>query len=666
MTVSFSEYVTRDDGVWIRITILIPGVDVKLFIKVLRFAFPFWKMILLSVFITCSYVVLDNFSLWVSVDLVQELFSVDKVSHSMAHVMTDSAVITSGPGQEKPSSKTGDLIGMVGISQPGSFYESINRKIKSWLIFDDKNKTLKIVCLVIILSFLLKNVCSYLRRVLSNYIGLHIVIGMRNKLNSKILRLPLSFFEKHSSGEFVSIVFNDVGMVNTILEDSFGKFLMIPLQILVNMLILLIISWKLTLITFLIIPISGILIVRIGKSIRRRSKRMFEQIANVTSVFQESVSSIRIVKAFISEAKEEKKFRDSNQEYFKKTFRANRLSYLTSPLNETLAAVILVLLLWFGGRMVYQGTGLNAEGFIRYLVFLLTMFNPLKELSKFNNEIQMGMAAAERIFRIIESPPEVYHKPGSIELKNFQYAVEFKDVTFQYDETAGPVLNRIDLRIHKGEMAAFVGHSGAGKSTLVDLIPHFYDVVSGHIMIDGLDINDYTLESLRRQIGIVTQDAILFNDTVRMNIGYGMEGATDDQIIEAAKIANAWDFIRQMDGGLSAMIGERGIKLSGGQKQRLSIARAVLKNPPILILDEATSALDSESEKIVQDAIDHLMKNRTVLAIAHRLSTIIHADKIVVLNQGNLVDVGRHSELLERCPVYQKLYDMQFKNQDRG
>lgn len=611
-----------------------------------------------------SYVALDNFSLWISVDLVRELFTTESQGHG-TRASVDTVTISVPSSQIQTRDKKSDLMNIIGINKPGTFYEKINGKIKSWLIFDDKYQTLKVVCFVIITAFFLKNICAYLRRVLSNFIGLHIVIGMRNKLNAKILRLPLSFFEKHSSGEFVSIVFNDVGAVNSILEDSFGKFLMIPLQIVVNLLILVLISWKLTMITFLIIPISGILIVQVGKSIRRRSKRMFEQIANVTSVFQESVSSIRIVKAFISESKEEKKFKDSNQEYFKKTFRANRLSYLTSPLNETLAAIILVLLLWVGGNMVYQGAGLNAEGFIRYLVFLLTMFTPLKELSKFNNEIQMGMAAAERIFRIIETTPEVYHKSGAMVLNEFQNYIEFKEVSFHYDGISDLVLNRINLRIKKGEMIAFVGHSGAGKSTLVDLIPHFYDLTSGEIYIDGIDITNYTLKSLRRQIGIVTQDAILFNDSVRMNIGYGMEGATDDQIIEAAKIANAWEFIQQMDGGLSGMIGERGIKLSGGQKQRLSIARAVLKNPPILILDEATSALDSESEKIVQEAIDYLMQNRTVLAIAHRLSTIIHADRIVVLNKGNLIDTGRHRELLARCGIYQKLYDMQFKNQDR-
>ncbi len=401
----------------------------------------------------------------------------------------------------------------------------------------------------------------------------------------------------------------------------------------------------------------------IGQSIRRRSRRVFKQIANVTALFQEIVTSIRIVKAFSNEQFETERFRNANMGYFKMLFRANRLNYMTSPMNETVASLIMVVLLWIGGQMVFQGNELSANGFIRYIVFLLALFNPLKELSKFNNEIQTGMAAAERIFNLLEEPQETYLQAGVRPLKTFEREICYEQVSFRYQPDLPDVLKEMNLTIHKGEMVALVGPSGAGKSTLVDLLPRFYNATSGVIRIDGIPIQDFNLESLRSHIGVVTQDTILFNDTVRRNIAYGIENIDDETIITAAKIANAWDFIQEMENGLDTIIGERGIKLSGGQKQRLSIARAVVKNPPILILDEATSSLDTESEKMVQAAIDNLMQNRTVIAIAHRLSTIIHAHQIVVLNQGRIVDIGPHSLLLGRCPDYQRLYAVQFSSQ---
>jgi subfamily B ATP-binding cassette protein MsbA len=392
---------------------------------------------------------------------------------------------------------------------------------------------------------------------------------------------------------------------------------------------------------------------------RRRSRRVFKQVSVLLTAFQESVSAIRIVKAFTAEEREVQRFDNANTGYYRKELRARRLRFITAPLNETVGVGIFVVLLWYGGNQVYAGTGLNAEQFLRFLVLLFATFQPIRDFSGLNNVLQTGMAAAERIFDLMDTTPEVYDPPGACDLPPFHDHIVLDGVHLSYDEGV-PVLDDINLEIRKGEMVAFVGHSGAGKSTLVDLIPRFYDVERGKVLIDGIDISQVRLQSLRSQIGIVTQETILFNDTIRINVGYGVPSCSDSEIVSALKSANAWEFVERMEQGLDTVIGERGVNLSGGQRQRLSIARAILKNTPILILDEATSSLDTQSEKLVQKAIDNLMQNRTVLAIAHRLSTVIHADKIVVMDRGRIAAVGRHEVLLDSCARYRELYQMQF------
>ena len=627
----------------------------KLYIKVLQFLKPYWKLILTSIFLTFVYIVLNNLSLWVSVDFVRELFDPENVAIARQQASGEAVRDTLAASAQSSREQLTETL------KTGSLYQKINYAVKRVILRENRFETLKIVCLVIFLSFFLKNLVFYVRRVIINFIELKIIVGLRNRLYDVLLRLPLSFFERKKTGELTSVVFNDVSAVNTVLNNSFGKMILTPLQVLTNLTILVLISWRLSLITFVIIPVSAVLLVKIGQSIRRKRRRVFRQIASVMAVFQETISSIRIVKAFTSEQRENEKFREVNRQFFKTIFRANRFSYLTSPLNETFAALVLVVLLWYGGNLVYTNAGLNAEDFIRYLVFLFTTFQPLKEISGLNNNIQTGLAAAERIFNLMEQAPEVYERPGARELKEFREAIRYEHVYFRYNEDEPYVLRDINVEIRKGETVAFVGHSGAGKTTLVDLLPRFYDVTRGRITIDGTDIRDLTLHSLRRSIGVVTQEQILFNDTVRMNIGYGLENVSDEEIIAAAKAANAWEFIQKMENGLDTVIGERGVKISGGQKQRLSIARALLKNPPILILDEATSSLDTESERLVQEAIEKLMENRTVLVIAHRLSTIIHSDKIVVLREGKVEDIGTHGQLLENCPYYRHLYEIQFQ-----
>jgi len=633
----------------------------KLYLKIIQFIKPFWKLVVVAIFLTFFYVIFNNISLWVSVDFIRELFTTENQLTQVNDVVADSSSVS---GKENKSTQQPDA-GLIDAKSKNNLYKDINSAIKRIIIQKDKYDTLKVVCLVIFFSFLLKNISLYFKKVVVNFIQLKIINNIRNKLHNVMLHLPLSFFEKRHSGDLTSIVFNDVNSVNNVLRDSFGNMLLTPIQVISNLVILILISWKLSLITFTIVPVSGLLIVKIGQSIRRKSRRVFLKISGVVSVFQETISGIRIVKAFTAESKEISFFEKANAQYFKVLFRKNNLNFATSPLNETLGILILVSLLWYGGGLVYSNAGLAAEDFIRYLLFLFAMFQPLKDLSGLNNSLQTGFAAAERIFNVIDMEQEIYNKPGARELTGIHNSIRYSNINFRYNETDKEVLHDVNLEIKRGETVAFVGHSGSGKTTLVNLLPRFYELQHGRIEIDGVDVHEYTLHSLRKQMGIVTQDSILFNDTVRANIAYGVVLNTPEhEIIAAAKAANAWEFIEKMDNKLDTMIGERGVNLSGGQKQRISIARAILKNPPILILDEATSALDTESEKLVQEAIDKLMRNRTVLVIAHRLSTVIHADKIIVVNKGKIMDSGTHRELLKSCPIYKQLYEMQFRDEN--
>jgi len=622
----------------------------NIYIKVLKLITPYWKALVLSLVLTFMYVVFNNVSLWISVDFIRELFEPNYGQTEQVSTEAESASRT----REDHLQKMFDVGSEIGL------YQKINYQVKSLLLQENKYDTLKVVCLIIFLAFLFKNIAHYLHHVLLNYIEIRIVVNLRDNLHKRLLFLPLRFFEKRHSGFLTSIVFNDVNAINQVLNRSFGKMILSPIQILTNIGILILISWELSLITFLVVPFSTIVIVKIGQSMRRRSRKVFRQIADVVANFQEAISAIRIVKAFTSEDKEIERFSSSNYQWFRKLFRANQLKFATSPINEILFVLILVFLLWYGGNMVYSKSGLSAEDFIRFLVFLFTMFQPIKDLSGINNVIQTGLAAAERIFDVLETDQEIYEKPDSVALKTLKNEIRFEEVSFRYDEDNPEVLKNVNLTIPRGKMVAFVGHSGSGKTTLINLLPRFYEILKGKILIDGTDIRDYTLWSLRKQMGIVTQDTVLFNDTVRGNIAYGLDECSEEAIIEAAKTANAWEFIKELPQGLDTHIGEKGIRLSGGQKQRLSIARAVLKNPPILILDEATSALDTESERLVQEAIDNLLKSRTVLVIAHRLSTITNAGMIVVMNQGEIIDTGTNEELLEKSEIYKNLSQQQF------
>ena len=484
---------------------------------------------------------------------------------------------------------------------------------------------------------------------------------MRNKLYSHFHYLSLSYFNKNKSGELTAVLVNDIDNMRNSLSIMFQKLFVEPINIIILMSLLFIVSTKLALIAILIIPVSGIIIFGISHSIRRRSARSQAQLAGMTSMIAETIGSMRIVKAFATKGFEINRFAKETQKYYKLMIRRDRLRFVSSPVSETFGATIAALLLWVGARDVLVIESISSEDFLRFILLLFSLFQPLKNLTNVVNELQNGLASADRVFAIMDIKSDIQDVDNAFKVKDLNSSLSFNDVSFTYGNKDEKVLNNINFKINKGEIFALVGPSGAGKSTLVDLIPRFYDTLSGSIKIDGKDIKDLELKSLRSLMGIVTQETFLFDDTVKANISYGVENISDDEIKDASKAANAHEFIRKLPDGYNTIIGERGVSLSGGQKQRIAIARAIVKNPPILILDEATSSLDSESEKHVQSAIENLMSERTVFVIAHRLSTVHNANKILVLENGQIVQEGKHDDLINVDGLYKQLHKMQFQ-----
>ena len=441
----------------------------------------------------------------------------------------------------------------------------------------------------------------------------------------------------------------------------FQKLFVEPINIIILMSLLFIVSTKLALIALLIIPVSGIIIFGISHSIRRRSARSQAQLAGMTSMIAETIGSMRIVKAFATKGFEINRFAKETQKYYKLMLRRDRLRFVSSPVSETFGATIAALLLWVGARDVLVIESISSEDFLRFILLLFSLFQPLKNLTNVVNELQNGLASADRVFTIMDIKSDIQDVNNAAEVNDLKNSLSFDNVSFSYGDEKDKVLSNINFQINKGEILALVGPSGAGKSTLVDLIPRFYDTLGGSIKIDGKDIKKLKINSLRSLMGIVTQETFLFDDSVRANIAYGLENISDDKIKDAAIAANAHEFIKELPDGYDTIIGERGVSLSGGQKQRIAIARAIVKNPPILILDEATSSLDSESEKHVQSAIENLMSERTVFVIAHRLSTVHNANKILVLENGKIVQEGKHDELVNIDGLYKQLHKMQFR-----
>ncbi|MDZ4844177.1 MAG: ABC transporter ATP-binding protein [Chitinophagales bacterium] len=529
------------------------------------------------------------------------------------------------------------------------------------IVEQGKTQALVSICIIVIVVFFLKNLFRYFAMFELAPLRNGAVRDIREKLFSKLLTLPLSYFSKERKGDILTRMTADVQEIEysiiSTLEITFKE----PINILVFLGAMLYMSPQLTVFVLAMIVLTALVVGRIGKSLKRSASKAQSRLSEMISVVEESLSGMRIVKAFTAEKYQLNKFNESNESYYKTMTRAFRKRDLSSPLSEFLGITIVVTVLWFGGRLVLSAdSALEAETFIGFMVIFSQLIQPAKSFSGAYYNIQKGLASVDRITKILDADIRIVQKPDAKSVNTFNAQIEFRNVSFAYynfDDKR--VLEDINLTIKKGKMVALVGQSGAGKSSLVDLIPRFYDPVQGEILLDGIDIKDYKLPDLRKLMGVVTQESILFNDTVYNNIAFGVENASREDIINAAKVANAHDFIIRMEQGYDTVIGDRGHKLSGGERQRLTIARAILNDPPILILDEATSSLDTESEKLVQDAVYKLMEHRTSIVIAHRLSTIQYADEIVVLQDGKIMERGNHISLMAHEGVYKKLVDLQ-------
>ena len=601
----------------------------NLYIRVLSYVKPYRLMVALSLLSSILFVMLNAFSIWMISSLISTIMNPGKGSSVIS--VQDSTLLY------KLETLTRQLIGN------GSQLEQ-----------------LKQLCIILVISYILKNLFFYINNVSISFIQNRMIMDIRNQLFTHLQKLPLSFFDKSKSGELSSIIMNDVSNMRVAFTQSIQSLINEPINIIVLLAMLFIISGKLTLFILLTVPISAYIISKLGQSIRRKAMRSSLSIAGLMNILQETMGGIRIVKAFVMEKFEIQRFLKENRKYFNLTFKQENMRNLTTPINDLIGVFLGVFLLWIGGREVIVHGTLSPDGFIRFIIYLFAMLQPARKLGNVYSQIQIGLASAERVFTITDVLPDINDSENPENLSGFKESIEFENVSFHYENSDQSSLSNISLEIPRGEVLALVGNSGAGKTTFADLIPRFYEVSEGTITIDGKDIRNVSLSQLRRLMGIVSQETILFNDTVFNNISYGLPDARQDDITKAAKAANASEFINALPDGFGTIIGEKGTRLSGGQRQRLSIARAILKNPDILILDEATSALDTESERRVQVAIDNLVKDRTVIVIAHRLSTITKADRIIVLDEGNLVESGTHEELLVQNGKYKYLHDIQF------
>lgn len=608
--------------------------------RILRYVKPYWLHLAGSISCILLFTIFNGASLLSIMPFLRVIFSVEQTVQS-------------------PPAATSEQ-----IKNPQDIIESSQAKLRDalygWLMHDGRRAALARLCWLIISLILLKNIFDYLQAYTMAYVEQGIIKDLRNDLYRHLNALSLSYFNKTRTGQLISRITNDVTLINGGISAGFVTLVKYPLLFFVSLGLALYLSWQLTLVALLILPFSLIVISSIGLRLRKYSVRSQEKLADVTAVLQETISGARVVKAFAMEEFEIRKFMKETFGYFKALLKISRVRGLAAPVNEFLTAVVAVGILWFGGQKVLAGDVLQPEEFITFLLIIFSLVHPVKELSSVNSRVQEAVAAADRVFEVLDLQPEIVSAPNARVITSLEKSIRFENVSFAYEERA-EVLREVSFEIKKGEILAIVGPSGAGKSTLVDLLPRFYDPTSGRILIDGHDLREFTVNSLRQLLGIVTQETILFHDTVRSNIAYGLQDVPESRLTEAAQAANAHRFISEMPQGYDTVIGERGVKLSGGQRQRLAIARALLKNPPILILDEATSALDSESEMLVQQAIERLMENRTSFVIAHRLSTILHANQIIVLEKGRVVQSGTHDELLKQAGVYRKLYEMQFR-----
>jgi ATP-binding cassette, subfamily B, bacterial MsbA len=539
----------------------------------------------------------------------------------------------------------------------GGFLSRISAYIYNVVQSRGPMQALAYVCVAVVSFTVLKNLFLYISLYILNPLRNAVLRRLRNDLFTKTLSLPIGFFTEERKGDLISRMTNDINEVELSIMSVLEVFIREPLTILFYMTALIMISPRLTLFLLLLLPVSGFIIGRISKSLRKSSNIAQEQLGKMLGIMDETLVGMRVVKAFNAEKTQHSRFMKVNNILFRTRNRIAARKELASPMSETMGVIVVSIILWYGGRLVLSNNGFGGEFFVGYIAFFTQIINPFKNLSSAFYNVQKGTAALDRIEHLLAAESTIREIPNATHIKSFEHSIEFKNVQFAYGDKK--ILQGIDLKIEKGKMIALVGSSGAGKSTLVDLVPRFHDVTGGEILIDGINVKDCKLDDLRRLMGVVGQDPILFNDTIYNNITLGTGGATQERVEEAARIAHADNFIRQKGEGYQTVVGDRGAKLSGGERQRITIARAVLKNPPILILDEATSSLDTESERIVQDAINKLMENRTCVVIAHRLSTVQHADEIIVMEKGSIVERGTHAGLLAKGGIYKRLVDMQ-------
>lgn len=538
------------------------------------------------------------------------------------------------------------------------FQDWYNFQMSEFVNTGDKIQLLAFICVTVAIAFLLKNLFRYLAMFFLAPIRNGISRDLRQEMYDHMLSLPVSFFNEEKKGDILARTSNDVKEVETSIMGSLEMLFRDPFAIIISLTVLLLISPKLTLLALLLLPVGGLIVSVLKKTLLKTARKGQDRFGELISKLEETLGGMRIVKAFNAEKSMSDKYLDLNNDYFKLSNKVYRARDLASPMSEFLGALIMVALVWYGGSLVLgENSKLTGEEFIGYIIVFSQILRPAQAIANAWSNVMKGSASLDRINELIASKATITETVKAIPVSTFSKGISFNDVSFSYDKI--PVLKHINFDLAKGTSIALVGESGGGKSTIADLVPRFYDSVKGEVLFDNTNVKDLKIKSLRSQFGIVAQESILFNDTVFNNIAFGKENASLQEVTEAAKTANAHEFISNLDNGYDTIIGERGGKLSGGQRQRLSIARAILKNPPILILDEATSALDTESEKLVQDALQKLMKNRTSLIIAHRLSTIKHVDEILVLKEGEIVERGDHEKLFNAGGVYRKLCDLQ-------
>ena len=615
----------------------------KEFMQVLRrFVPPYKKYLVLTVVFNILSAVLNIFSFLAIIPILQIIFQTGVASPAPAPVELDLWGRLA----------SFDFTGLKDAASANAEYY-----IRAMIGDIGQEMTLLVIGLFLVFATMLKTGAYFISSATVIPIRTGVVRDIRNQLYRKITSLPLGFFSEERKGDIIARMSGDVQEVESSIMSSLDMLFKNPILIVAYFATLMFVSWQLTLFTLVFVPLMGWVMGMVGRKLKQKSIKAQALWSDTMSQVEETLGGLRIIKAFCAEEKMNRRFDRINSDYRENVRRVNTRQQMAHPMSEFLGTVMIVIVLWFGGMLVLGGNGLSGPTFIYYMVILYSIINPLKEFSKASYNIPKGLASMERIDKILKAENTIREKPQPVHVAGFNSKIEFRNVSFRYGEKW--VLRHINLTIEKGKTVAIVGQSGGGKSTLVDLIPRYYDVQEGEVLIDGVNVKDMAIHDLRQLIGNVNQEAILFNDSFRNNISFGVDGATQEQIEAAARIANAHDFIMETEHGYDTNIGDRGSRLSGGQRQRVSIARAILKNPPILILDEATSALDTESERLVQQALEHLMKTRTTVAIAHRLSTIKNADEICVIHEGQIVERGTHEELLAKGGYYKKLNDMQ-------